>query len=307
MKIYKIPVQIFEKDLEARTKRFLAKSKFRIKFKFFLFFFAAILTVGGIYFYDQYDFVPWDRYSQEEFEKDAEHKKSLIEGDNGYTKEDYEKDVKELRADIGEKYEHPIWSSIVEFIITAVLVIALWMFILGYTDNMEFYSYQKLNEKVVSKKPMEILFLKLDFLSKGKKGEDVTGSIYVSSPDSKNIEGEHTLLIQNKQFQTREIVSKDADEIKDIDDYFDLDNLENIEKIISSDNSYQRVSSGENEMNVYKNVISKMNSKYGIKILNIDYLILPIWEIEIKNNYSVKRKIQIDQYWGNKIEFANFT
>lgn len=134
---------------------------------------------------------------------------------------------------------------------------------------MEFYSYQKLNEKVVSKKPMEILFLKLDFLSKGKKGEDVTGSIYVSSPDSKHIEGEHTLLIQNKQFQTREIVSKDADEIKDVDDYFDFDNLERIEKIITSDNSYKRVSSGENEMNVYKNVISKMNSKYGIKILNI--------------------------------------
>ena len=34
------------------------------------------------------------------------HKKSLIERDNGYTKEDYEKEVKELRADIG--YEHPI-------------------------------------------------------------------------------------------------------------------------------------------------------------------------------------------------------
>ena len=113
MKIYKIPVQIFEEDLQAKTKRFLAKSKFRIIFKFFLFFFVAILTLGGIYFYDQYDFVPWDRYSQQEFEKDAEHKKSLIERDNGYTKEDYEKKLKNSGLILGmsTQYGHQLLNS----------------------------------------------------------------------------------------------------------------------------------------------------------------------------------------------------
>ena len=262
MKIYKLPIQIFEKDLEAKTRKYLVKRKFSLHFKFFLFFFAAILTIGGTYYHDKYDFIPWDKYSETDFEADTE---SFDKGD-----ESYAKTVQRYKDKIGKEYEHPNWSSFVEFLITAVIVIGLWFLILAFTENEDMYSYEKMNEKINSKNPLEILFLKLDFLTKGKKGEDVTGSIYINSPDSKHIEGEHTLLIENKKFQTREIVSKDADKIKDIDDYFDFDNLERIEKINISDRFYQRVSSGEDKMDVYKNLILKMNSKYGIKILNID-------------------------------------
>jgi hypothetical protein len=298
MKIYKIPIQIFEKDLEAKTRKYLVKRKFSLHFKFFLFFFAAILTIGGTYYHDKYDFVQWDKYSETDFEADI---KSFDKGG-----ESYAKTVQIYKDKIGKEYEHPNWSSFVEFLITAVIVIGLWFLILAFTENKDMYSYEKMNEKIVYKEPMEILFLKLDFLTKGKKGEDVTGSIYVNSPDSIHLKGEHTLLIKNKKFQTREIVSKDADKIKDVDDYFDFDNLERIEKINTSDRFYQRVSSGEDKMDVYKNLILKMNSKYGIKILNIDCLVLPIWEIEIKNNRSQKRRICIDQHWGNKIDFTNF-
>ena len=58
-------------------------------------------------------------------------------------------------------------------------------------------------------------------------------------------------------------------------------------------------------MDVYSGIIERMNSKYGIHVTRIEFVILPLWDCEVQNKQGQVRKLYLDAVWGKPIDFKN--
>jgi hypothetical protein len=249
MKIYKLPINFFEKDLSRKIKKHLQKVKYTLKLKFYLFIIALVLSSISI----------------------------LIGASEG---------------------------SLVLCVI-CIVIIGIWFGLIKWMKGKKFYNRVEINEKVISKNYRSVLFLKLDFLTKSKKGEDITGSVYVNNPESDYLTGIYTLHVRNKKFITTETINKNANEIKDVDDYFSLEELEVDKGAVGDKYSNINVVKGGDPIKEYEKVVRLVKNKYGIKVNRIELLIMPFWECTLQDNRNNNRKVRLDTVWGNKINFNN--
>jgi hypothetical protein len=279
MNVYKLPINIFEKDLLKKIQTHSVKSKYKANSKLYFLLLAIVLSIVNVYFQLNHDFITWE---------------------NDWT------DLEFVCLPWSEEWGVSGWPKFVESLFSGIIMAVIWAIYYTKTEGQTYYDKKEINEKFDSSSLHTISFLKLDFLSKSKKGIDITGSLYVNNPESNYLRGLFTLHVRNRRFITTETINKKANDIKDIDDFFSLEDLRIDESEVGYDFSkFNRVVNGEKSIDVYKEEVNLIQNKYGIKVIRVEWLIFSFWNCILKDKNGKKRTVGIDAIWGNKVTFNN--
>ena len=167
-----------------------------------------------------------------------------------------------------------------------------------------YFKVISIREYLSSAQLRKIYFLKVDFTS-NVKGEDKNGSLYCNDFNTYGLKKLHIVNLKKNKVVLNTILSVNAHDVNDFDDEYEIIDsvLESVSDLPSS-----KMTELTDWKSSYSELAIEIENKFGLDVMNINLLELPVWICEIAARdatESASRAITIDASNGRVIDFTD--